>query len=151
MVVNQLNPWYENVGKRQVKSPRIYVADSGLLHALLDIETLGSLERHPILGPSWEGHIIAELVAATQARADQRFFWSTPSGAELDLLIVKGEHRLGFEIKRTTAPKVTRSLRSAIQTLHLDKAYLIHAGPHTLPIADNVLALTAADLWTVPV
>jgi uncharacterized protein len=146
LVVDQLAPWHENVGKRQVKSPKVFISDSGLLHALLDLPTRVALERHPILGASWEGFLIRQIAASTGSRPDQRFFWATHSGAELDLLIVRGSERLGFEIKRTSTPKITASLRSAIETLHLDRAYLVHAGDATFPLASDVTALAASDV-----
>lgn len=148
LVVNQLRPWYENVGKRQVKSPKVYVADSGLLHALLDLPDRIAVERHPILGASWEGFAIQQLLAATHARRDQRYFWATHAGAELDLLIVRGTERIGFEVKRTATPKVTASLRSAIETLHLDHAFVVHAGLHSYPLAHGVEAVAARELAT---
>lgn len=146
LVVEQLRPWHENVGKRQVKAPKVYIGDSGILHALLDLPDRTSVERHPILGASWEGFILRQLAVVTGSRPDQRYFWATHAGAELDLLIVRGNERIGFEIKRTATPKVTASLRSAIETLHLDEAYIVHAGPHTFPTAHGVQALAATDL-----
>lgn len=91
-----MEPWHENVGKRQVKSPKVYVSDSGLLHALLDLPDRVAVERHPILGASWEGFVIKQLASTTGSRPDQRFFWATHGGAELDLLTVRGKrtHRV---------------------------------------------------------
>lgn len=146
LVLEQLKPWHENVGKRQVKSPKVFVADSGLLHALLDLPDRVALERHPIVGASWEGFIIRQISTLMDARPDQRFFWATHSGAELDLLIVRGTERLGFEVKRTSSPKVTASLRSAIETLHLDRAWVVHAGDHSFPLTSDVEAIAARDL-----
>jgi uncharacterized protein len=146
LVVRQLRPWHENVSKRQVRSPKAYIADSGLLHGLLDLPDRTSVERHPILGASWEGFVIDQLIAATGARRDQQFFWGTHSGAEIDLLIIRGSERIGFEIKRTTAPKVTRSLRAAIDTLRLDHAFIVHAGDATFPMAGGIEAVTVHDL-----
>jgi len=97
LVVNQLKPWHENVSKRQVKSPKIYIADSGLLHALLDLPDRTAVERHPILGASWEGFVIDQLAAATDSRPEQRFFWGTHAGAELDLLIVPQETSIAID------------------------------------------------------
>lgn len=150
LVVRQLKPWFENVSKRQVRSPKVYVSDSGLLHALLDLRDRSAIERNPVLGASWEGFVIEQLVALTGARADQVYFWATHGGAELDLLIVRGSERLGFEIKRTTSPKVTRSLRSAIDTLHLDRAEIIHAGDASFPLTDDVFARAASSLMAPP-
>lgn len=149
LVVRQLRPWHENVAKRQVRAPKVYVADSGLLHALLDLPDRTALERHPVVGTSWEGFIIDQIVAATGARADQTYFWATHSGAELDLLVVRGDTRVGFEIKRTTSPKITRSLRSAIETLHLDHAHVIHAGDATYPLGESVTATAASEVTTL--
>jgi hypothetical protein len=146
LVVDQLQPWHENVGKRQVKSPKVYINDSGLLHALLDLPDRTALERHPVVGASWEGLIIRQLIEITGARRDQCYFWATHAGAELDLLIVRGSERIGFEVKRTAAPKVTASIRSAIETLHLDRAVVIHAGQHSFPMADGVDAVAARSL-----
>ncbi|MGQ0466572.1 MAG: ATP-binding protein [Sporichthyaceae bacterium] len=146
LVVAQLRPWHENVGKRQVRSPKVYLADSGLLHALLDLPDRAAVESHPVLGASWEGFVLAQLAAVTGSRPDQRYFWATHAGAELDLLVVRGTERVGFEIKRTAAPRLTASLRSAIETLHLDHAYLVHAGPSSFPLAKGVEAVAAVDL-----
>lgn len=146
LVVRQLQPWHENVGKRQVRAPKVYLADSGLLHALLDLEDRIAVERHPILGASWEGFVLAQLDAAIGARPDQRYVWATHAGAELDLLVVRGATRIGVEIKRTATPRMTASLRSAIATLRLDRAYLVHAGDHSFPIGAGVEAVAAADI-----
>lgn len=148
LVVHQLRPWHENVGKRQVKSPKVYVADSGLLHALLDLPDRVAIERHPVVGASWDGFVVNQLTAATEARHDQRYFWATHAGAELDLLVVRGSERLGFEIKRTATPKITASLRSARETLHLDRTFVVHAGPNSFDLSADVEAVAAADLAT---
>lgn len=150
LVVDQLRPWFENVGKRQVKSPKVYIADSGLLHALLDLADRTAIERHPILGASWDGHIINQLCAATESRPDQRYFWATHGGAELDLLITHGTERIGFEVKRTTRPTSTKSLTSARQTLRLDRTYVIHGGEHSFWISPDVEAVAAAEIATRP-
>ena len=145
-VVQQLSPWAENLGKRVVKSPKIYIADPGLLHALLGIESPVDLLRHPKLGASWEGFLIAQIVRALDARPDQCYFWATHAGAELDLLVVKGGHRLGFEVKRTDAPSVTASMRTAMETLHLKRLDVVHAGGHSFPLARGIRAVAATDL-----
>lgn len=148
MVVRQLPPWFENVGKRQVKSPKVFVADSGLLHTLLDLETLDQIESHPQLGPSWEGFVVAQITSHLGARHDQTYFWATHAGAELALLLMLQDRRLGFEIKRTVTPKLTRSLRAAIDTLGLDRAFVVHAGRDSFPLADGVEAIAASRLLT---
>jgi hypothetical protein len=145
-VVRQLRPWGENVGKRVVKSPKVYIADSGLLHALLGLETPYDLARHPKLGASWEGFLLAQVVARLGARWEECFFWATHAGAELDLLVVRGRRRVGFEFKRTDAPRVTAGMRSALQTLRLDRLVVVHAGRVTFDLARRVRALAARDL-----
>lgn len=146
LVVRQLRPWHENVGKRQVRAPKVFILDSGLLHALLDLADRTAVERHPSLGASWEGFMISQIVAATRARSDQLYFWATHGGAELDLLLIRGTERIGFEIKRTTAPRITAGMRSAIDTLGLDRAYLVHAGESSFPLRQGVEALAAREV-----
>ncbi|CAN5799896.1 ATP-binding protein [soil metagenome] len=141
LVVQTLKPWHENISKRQVKSPKVYIRDSGLLHTLLDIETEEQLEGHPRVGASWEGFAIREVTRRLGARPEQCFFWSTHAGAELDLLVIAGERRLGFEIKRTAAPSITPSMRSALLDLKLDSLDVVHSGKETYPLSDRVRAL----------
>jgi uncharacterized protein len=147
-VVSVLQPWAENLGKRVVKSPKVFVTDSGLLHTLLGIETLHDLLRHPKLGASWEGFVLGELRRRLGARREECFFWATHAGAELDLLVVRGRHRLGFEVKRTDTPTVTPSMRSAMSSLGLAHLDVIHAGSRTFPLADGIRAVAASDLLT---
>lgn len=146
LVLRQLPPWHENVGKRQVKSPKVYVSDSGLLHALLGLETRDDLEGHPKVGASWEGFLLGELLARLGAAPEEAFFWAAHAGAKLDLLVVRGRRRLGFEIKRTTAPAATRSMRAARETLRLERVDVIHAGPDTFPLEEGFRAVAAAAL-----
>jgi len=141
LVIRQLAPWHENIAKRQVRSPKVYVSDSGLLHTLLNLRTMADIEVHPKVGASWEGFIIDQLICRLGAEANECFFWTTHAGAELDLLVVRGRLRLGFEIKRTTAPKLTRSTHIALQDLKLNRLDIIHAGDHTFPLADKVRAV----------
>jgi predicted AAA+ superfamily ATPase len=145
-VVRQLRPWSENLAKRQVKSPKVYLADSGLLHALLDVGSMADLERHPKLGASWEGFAIGAVVDRLRARWDECYFWATHAGAEIDLLVVRGRTRLGFEIKRTSAPAVTRSMRTALDDLRLARLDVIHAGAHTFPLAPRIRAVALGRL-----
>ena len=147
LMVRQLQPWFENVGKRQVRSPKIYLADSGLLHTLLNLDQQEDLEGHPKVGASWEGFALSEVMVRLQARPEECFFWATHGGAEIDLLIVRGRRRLGFEFKRTDAPRLTPSIRSAMDDLHLDHVELVHAGDHTFPLAERVRALALSRLW----
>lgn len=145
-VVRQLAPWSENLGKRQVKSPKIYLSDSGLLHALLGLGTHQDLEGHPKVGASWEGFMLGVIVQCLGARPEQCYFWATHAGAELDLLVVHGRRRLGFEFKRTTAPALTRSMRSALTDLRLSRLEVIHAGRETFPLAPRVRAVGAGGV-----
>jgi predicted AAA+ superfamily ATPase len=145
-VVRRLAPWSQNLGKRQVKSPKVYLSDSGLLHTLLDIETPRDLERHPKVGASWEGFGIAQVVERLEARPEECFFWATHAGAELDLLVVRGRRRLGFEFKLTTAPQVTRSMHVAIQDLGLGSLDVVHAGGDTFALGPRVRALALQRL-----
>jgi hypothetical protein len=140
-VVRQLRPWFENLGKRQVKSPKVYLTDSGLLHTLLGIESSEDLDRHPKVGASFEGFGIQAVVDQLRARWDECHFWATHAGAELDLLVVRGRKRFGFEIKRTVAPGITPSMRGAIEALGLQRLDVIHAGDHTFPLAPRIRAV----------
>lgn len=141
-VVRQLQPWFENLSKRQVKAPKVYLTDTGLLHTLLDIGTLEDLEGHPKVGASWEGFALNEVVRHLGARADQCFFWATHGGAELDLLVVAGRRKLGYEFKLTSAPGVTPSMRSALTDLKLESLDIIHSGADTYPLTDRVRAVS---------
>ena len=140
-VVRQLQPWTENIKKRQVKMPKIYFTDSGLLHTLLHVENEDTLLAHPRLGASWEGFALHQSVAHIRARADECFFWATHTGAELDLLVVRGRRRLGFEFKRTDAPRFTPSMKSALEDLGLDALYVVHAGTQAFPLREGVQAV----------
>jgi predicted AAA+ superfamily ATPase len=145
-VVRQLLPWSENLGKRQVKAPKVYIADSGLLHRLLGLDTPEALAGHPKVGASWEGFLLGEVVQRLAIPPDQCWFWRTHAGAELDLLVIRGRERLGFEFKRTVAPALTPSMRSAMQDLKLDRLDVIHAGGETFPLGPGVRAVAAARL-----
>lgn len=148
LVVRQLPPWQENLKKRQVKSPKVYLSDSGLLHSLLGIETLDDLMAHPKLGASWEGVCLEMAIQRLGARPEECFFWATYTGAELDLFVHRGRRRFGFEFKRTVAPRLSRSLRIAIEDLNLDAAFVVHAGAECFPLTDRVQALSASHIWT---
>ena len=148
-MVRVLAPWHENLSKRQVKAPKIYIRDSGILHALLDIETMRALEHHPKIGASWEGFCIESLITQLGARPEQCYFWATHSGAELDLLVVAKGRRMGFEIKRTVSPRVTTSMQVALHDLKLDSLDIIHAGKDTFPLAPNVRAVSLARLGDI--
>ena len=145
-VVRQLQPWHENIKKRQVKSPKVYLADSGILHTLLGLDSLKDLEAHPKLGASWEGFAIAQVISRLDVQPQECFFWATHGGAELDLLVVRGRKRWGFEVKRTSAPTVTPSMRTALADLRLQRLFVIHAGEHSFDMAKNIRAITLSHL-----
>lgn len=140
-VVRLLPPFHENLKKRQVKSPKIYIADTGLLHALLDIQDQRDLERHPKLGASWESHALEMVLRQTGVHSEQCYFWATHAGAELDLLIVRGQHRWGIEFKYSSAPKVTRSMHIVLKDLNLRRLDVVHAGDHTYPLTERIQAV----------
>jgi predicted AAA+ superfamily ATPase len=146
-MVRQLQPWHENLAKRQVKSPKAYLRDSGLLHALLGIRTTADLLRHPKAGASWEGFVIDALLA--RLRPDSAFFWATHQRAELDLLCFHGGRRYGFEIKRSDAPALTPSMRIATTDLSLDRLTVVYPGSHTYKLASGVWTYPAADLTSM--
>ncbi len=138
-VVRALPPWFENLEKRQVKAPKIYLRDSGLLHALLSLDTMAAVKSHPKLGASWEGFAIEQLLALSGSR--DAYFWRTHAGAELDLLIFRGGKRLGFDVKYTDAPRTTKSIRIAIDDLELDHAYLVYPGHERYRLDDKIEAI----------
>ena len=141
-MVRELRPWFENMKKRQVKSPKIYFRDSGIYHALCRIQNFNLLMEHPKLGASWEGFAIEEIIRHHGTDIDQHdcYFWRTQAGAELDLLIVQGDQRFGFEIKYTDVPKITKSMRIANKELKLDQFYVIYPGNKKFDMGDNIFA-----------
>jgi predicted AAA+ superfamily ATPase len=141
LVINQLQPWHENISKRQVKAPKVYLSDSGLLHCLLNLRTFSDLEGHPKLGASWEGFLLQQLIRRLGADPEECFFWATHAGAELDLLVVRGRKRFGFEFKRTSAPRITPSMRNAVQDLKLSRIDVIHAGENTFLMDKKIRAV----------
>jgi predicted AAA+ superfamily ATPase len=142
-MVRLLLPFHENIGKRQVKSPKVYFVDSGLLHALLGVQTARELQTYPRVGASWEGFVLEQVATRLAARPGECFFWATHTGAELDLLIVRGQRRLGFEIKHTSEPRVTPSMRVALEDLKLERLDVVHAGSETYPLSERVRAVSA--------
>jgi uncharacterized protein len=138
-MVRQLQPWFENLGKRQVKSPKIYFRDSGLLHALMGIRSQGELLRHPRSGASWEGFALEQVLRITQP--DDAYFWATHQGAELDLMMFKHGKRIGVEFKRVDAPTLTPSMRIALSDLRLDALYVVYAGKRRYKLAERVEAV----------
>ncbi len=140
-VVRVLQPWHENIGKRQVKAPKVFISDSGILHVLLGIETAHGLDGHVKVGASWEGFAMDAVIRHLGARQEQCFFWATHAGAELDLLVVRDGQRLGFEFKRSSAPRLTPSMRSAMSDLRLTRLDVVYPGTETFPLAEHVRAV----------
>ncbi len=145
-MVRILPPWHENLGKRQVKSPKVYFRDSGLLHVLSGIHTMRDLLDHPRCGASWEGFAIEEVIRGLRASAEENYFWATHTGAELDLLFVRGKKRLGFEIKRSSSPGLTASMHIAVEDLRLSRLFVIHSGPKRYPLGKRAEAVPLKDL-----
>jgi hypothetical protein len=144
LMVRQLQPWFANVAKRQVKSPKIYLRDSGLLHRLLGITTITDLLGHPKVGASWEGFVIEQLLTMLEPR--DAWFWGTHQGAEVDLLTEIGGRRIAFEVKRTDQPRITPSMRIALDDLALDHLYVVHGGDQQFALSDRITAVPAAPL-----
>ncbi|HKZ54151.1 MAG TPA: ATP-binding protein [Anaerolineales bacterium] len=143
-VVRQLQPWHENLRKRQVKSPKVYIRDSGLLHALLGLRTERDLLSHPKAGASWEGFAIEQTLKA--ARPDAAYFWATHNGAELDLLLFRGGRRYGIEAKFQDAPRLTPSMRVAVEDLQLERLTVLYPGDVAYPLSEHVTVLPLAQL-----
>ena len=138
-LVRQLQPWFANLGKRQVKAPKVYLRDTGLLHELLGIADPAALQRHPKSGASWEGFALDQILRIAQP--DEAFFWATHAGAELDLLMMKDGRRIGVEFKRADAPQLTASMRIAMQDLALDALYVVYPGERRYGLADRIEAV----------
>ncbi len=145
-VVRRLPAFHENLSKRQVKAPKVYVGDSGLLHALLGLPGERDVLSHPRAGASFEGFAIEQVVRRLGARRDECHFWSTHAGAELDLLVVRGRTRLGFEFKLSEAPALTASMRVALADLKLQRLDVVHAGERTFALAPRARAVAVARL-----
>jgi len=143
-VLRQLPPWFENLGKRQIRSPKVYLRDSGLLHALLSVPSFAALESHPKLGASWEGFALEEVLRVTGDR--DAYFWHTQGGAALDLLVFLNGERFGFEFKYADVPTVTRSLQVARQDLRFRQALVVHPGPSSYSLNEWADAVSIQDL-----
>jgi len=137
-ITRTLPPWYANLRKRQVKSPKIMFRDSGLLHALLDLPDRDRLHTHPKLGASWEGFALEQVIRMHRAEAAECFFWATHGDAELDLLIVRGSKKTAFEFKYTSTPRVTRSMHSALADLDLERITIVCPGDSAYPLTESV-------------
>ncbi|MBL8754089.1 MAG: ATP-binding protein [Planctomycetes bacterium] len=146
MLAEQLQPWHENLSKRQVRSPKVYLTDSGVLHSLLQVRNRDELLGNPRVGASWEGFLLQQVRDHLGALPEECFFWATHSGVELDLLVVRGKRRLGFEFKHTSQPAPTKSMRVAIDDLKLDRLVVVHAGADTFALGDGIEAVAAQRL-----
>lgn len=143
-MVRQLQPWFENLGRRQVKSPKIYFRDTGLLHALLGIADAAALAAHPKSGASWEAFALEQVLQI--ARPDEAWFWATHAGAGVDLLMVKDGRRVGIELKRTDAPRLTPSMRIAMRDLRLDALYAVYPGERRYLLSERIEAVPLSAL-----
>ncbi len=145
-MVRRLPPYLPNIGKRMVKSPKVYLRDSGLLHTLLSLSNTHEVLGHPIVGASWEGFALETVIRHRQADERECFFWATHNGAELDLLIDKGGRRVGFEFKRTSSPRTTKSMHVALESLELDELVVVYPGDKEFPMADHVVAMPLGNI-----
>jgi uncharacterized protein len=148
-MIRQLQPWYENIGKRQVKSPKIYFRDTGLLHSLLGLPDRFSLLGHPKVGASWEGFALEQVLQALRQQsgtAPEAYFWATHNDAELDLFFHYGGRRYGIEAKFSEAPKATPSMRIALDNLQLDHLWIIYPGQHKFPVQEKITVLPLQDI-----
>jgi predicted AAA+ superfamily ATPase len=143
-MVRVLQPWHANLKKRQVKSPKVYFHDSGLLHYLLGIRSNLDLQTHPKIGASWEGYAIEEVLKSVEP--DEAYYWATHNGAELDLLLLKDGRRIGVECKRVDSPRLTPSMRTALEDLELDRIFVIYPGELFYPITDHISTLPISTL-----
>jgi hypothetical protein len=143
-LVRQLPPWFENLGKRQVRAPKVYVRDSGLLHALLGIGCQRDLEHHPKVGASWEGYAVEEVLKALQP--EEACFWATHNGAEIDLVLLRQGRRLGVECKRMDAPRLSPSMRIALTDLKLEALWVVYPGERRYRLEERVEVVPLADL-----
>ena len=141
LVVRKLTPWFENLKKRQVKAPKVYLADSGLLHTLLRLDTGRALLGHPKSGASWEGFAMHETTRVLSVDWEDCHYWATHRGAEIDLLAFDGGQRIGVEFKRTSTPRMTRSMHSALTDLKLDRIFVVHPGGDRFRLHDRVEAV----------
>jgi predicted AAA+ superfamily ATPase len=146
LFVRQLPPWFENLGKRQTKAPKIYIRDSGLFHTLMGLPDRRALLAHPKLGASWEGFAIEQIITRFPNR--DTYFWSTHAGAELDLLMMSGGKRIGFELKFNDAPSTTKSMRIVLADLKLDHLWVVHPGRRRYSLDDRIEAIGLAELVT---
>ncbi len=147
-MIRQLQPWYENIGKRQVKAPKIYFRDSGLLHTLLGLADLHTLLAHPRVGASWESFVLEQVLRAVDP--PEAYFWATHTGPEIDLFFLYQGRRYAIEVKFNEAPKVTKSMRVAIRDLALDHLWIVYPGAHNYPVDKKISAWSLRDVPLLP-
>jgi uncharacterized protein len=147
-MIHQLQPWFENTSKRQIKSPKIYLRDSGILHGLLNLSDTHSLLGHPQVGASWEGFVIDQ--ALNIIRPSQAYFWGVHSGAELDCFFIHQGKRYGIEVKLSESPTLTKSIKSAMTMLSLDHLWIIYPGEHSYDIEKNISVHSISDIEVLP-
>lgn len=147
-MTRQLPPWFENLRKRQVRAPKVYLRDSGLLHALLGLRTIEDLSGHPVVGASWEGFALEQVLHFAGRR--QAWFWASHGGAELDLLLMDGPNRYGIEFKYSEAPAATRSMAIAVEDLRLEHLWIVTPGQHEYPISERISALPLRQISRLP-
>lgn len=140
-MIRQLKPWFENINKRQVKSPKIYIRDTGIFHALLNINNYEELLLNPKLGASWESFALEQIINKNQAQPEDCYFWASHQGAELDLLLTHNNQRIGFEIKYASAPKLTKSMQISMQDLSLEKLIVIYPGKIDFSLKENIFVI----------
>lgn len=148
-MLRQLMPWYANVSKRLVKSPKIYLRDSGVFHALQSIENQGALRTHPKLGASWEGFALEEIVALLDKRDSEVFFYGTHGGVELDLFWQEANARYGAEFKYMDAPRTTKSMHQAVADLNLDKLYVVYPGDRSYPLTEKITVVALTEIGEI--
>ena len=147
-MVRQLQPWFENIAKRQVKAPKVYLRDSGILHALLDIPSEAALHSHPNVGASWEGFVIEQVIRAL--RPVNVWFWAAHGGGEVDLLLNVHGRRIGFEVKFNEAPRIAKSMRNVVEALQLAHLFVICPTTHGYPASRSISVLPATQIVDLP-
>ena len=147
-MIRQLKPWHENLSKRQVKRPKLYIRDSGILHTLLGVSAL-DIQKHPKCGASWEGYALENIINAKDQDLYEYYFWATEKGAELDLLLLRGNTRIGYEIKYSENPKITKSMHIALEDLKLDHLYIITPGERSYPLNEKVSVASLESVSTL--
>ncbi len=144
-MIRQLKPWFENMGKRQVKRPKIYLRDSGLLHTLLGVSG-NTILGHPKCGASWEGYALETIINMHDADLSQFYFWATEKGAKVDLLMIKGEQRIGYEFKYSESPKVTKSMHIALKDLNLNQLVIVTPGNRSYKLGERISVISLKEI-----